>query len=497
MQKHPLRRFGPRRFNLRTRFLLAFTALIALLTVLIAGFAAYRFATDMERQIEQNGHILADILAKEAFLQTVVLGHTNLAFVAESFAGGDVLYVQIVHNGAELTQKTAVPIELPLRSIYPGQYGYRKTLPDGTAYVDIVHSFAGRTASSRRGIQRDLVDSYVRLGFSLGPVRDDIRQGILRVALVALGTILAGSVVFLFYYRRAWKPIERINEAMAHFGRGQTRARAHVHSGDELETLSRSFNRMADALVKKDEQMRQVNLEMQRANRAKSDFLAAMSHDLKTPLHVISGYAQLLSAGDGGDPSATQRAHLKKIVRAGDRLLEFIERILNFSKVELGQETLQLECIDVQKLAEQVLESLEPLAQQKALDLKLELETPIALRADGPKLEQVLSNLVGNAIKYTPTGSVTVRVYEKDAGVFFVVEDTGPGIPRRYTSRIFEAFGRLPAPPGNGGNTIEGIGLGLAIVKRYVALHHGRVSVKSAPGQGSRFCVFIPLEVKP
>lgn len=485
-------RFKRRRFNLRTRFLLAFVALITTLTLLIAAFVSFRFANDMERQIEQNGKVLADILAKEAFLQTVIKGQTNLAFVAESFVGGEVLFVQIVYNGVELTKKTTVPVDLPIHSIPPGQHIRREMLPDETAYVDITRSFLGRITPDERGLQRELVDSYVRLGFSFGRVQEEIERGVFLVAFAALGVIMLGSLLVLIYYQKTWRPLERINEAMHLFGQGETDVRAHVHSRDELETLARSFNEMANAIVKKDEQMIQFNLEIQQANRAKSDFLAAMSHDLKTPLHIISGYAQLMLEGDGGSPTDVQKAHLDGMLRASDRLLEFIERILSFSKIESGEEPLQRKPIDVQALTEEVVESLRSLSQRKGLDLNAVIETQTILNADTAKMKQVLSNLIENAIKYTETGSVKVRVQQKNAGVFWTIQDSGPGIPKRYETFIFEPFGRLH---GTHGKMAEGMGLGLAIVKRYVELHRGRVSVKSVPGQGSTFVVFIPMEV--
>lgn len=481
-----------RRFNLRTRFLLAFIGFISVLTLLIAAFVSFRFASDMERQIEQNGKVLADILAKEAFLQTVVRGQTNLAFVAESFVGGEVLFVQIVHNGVELTQKTTVPVDLSIHSILPGQHIRRGVLPGGTAYVDITRSFLGRITPAERGLQRELVDSYVRLGFSFGRVHEEIEQDVFLVAFAALGVIMLGSLLVLIYYQKTWRPLERINEAMHLFGQGETGVRAHVHSRDELETLARSFNEMADSIVKKDEQMIHVNLEMQRANRAKSDFLAAMSHDLKTPLHVIAGYAQLMLEGDGGAPTDVQKSHLGGTLRAADRLLEFIERILSFSKIESGEEPLRCKPVNVQALTAEVVESLQPLAQQKGLDLSAVIETQTTLNADTAKMKQVLSNLIENAIKYTETGSVKVRVYQKNAGVFWTIQDSGPGIPKRYETFIFEPFGRLHSTHGR---MAEGMGLGLAIVKRYVELHRGRVSVKSVPGQGSTFVVFIPGKV--
>jgi len=343
-------------------------------------------------------------------------------------------------------------------------------------------------------VQRELVGSYVRLGLSLAEVRTEIRQGLLVVAGVSLGVIAAGTLMVLVLYRRIWRPIEHISGAMARFGRGESGVRARVDSGDELETLSRAFNQMADALVEKDGQMHRVNLELQQANRAKSDFLASMSHDLKTPLHVISGYAQLMLAGDGGEPGETQRAYLQSIMGSSDQLLEFIERILRYSRIETGREPIQLEATDVAQLTLEAVEPLRALAERKGLAFELELERPVTARVDRAKLKQVLVNLVENAIKYSERGHVSVALEAAEGEARWEIRDTGPGVPKRYEALIFEPFGRLH---NYAGKMTEGMGLGLAIVKRYVADHGGRVSVRSAPGRGSTFSVCIPKEVTP
>jgi len=479
---------------LRTRFLLVFIAVITGLTILIAAVAGYRFVTDMERVVEQNGRAIVEILAREAFFQLSLQQKDRAALqtVLESFVSGDVIYGQIVFNGEVVDEKNVLKLPLPVTEIEPGLHTTRDTLPNGVDYIDIQQSFKGRTTldPAFRAVN---VDSYVRLGLSFGRQREEIQQAIMGVVLVALGAVLLGAVLVLVYYQRTWRPLEVINDAMQRFGRGKTQTRAKVESGDELEMLARSFNEMADAIVKKDEQMFQVNLEMQRANRAKSDFLAAMSHDLKTPLHVIAGYTQLMLEGDGGRPSKVHRRHLEAMLLSSDRLLEFIERILSFSKIESGEEPFQVERVQVAQVTEDVVASLIPLAKRKGLILNASIETHAKITADPGKVRQILSNLVENAIKYTETGEVHVRTYAKNEGIYWTIRDTGPGIPERFRQFIFEPFGRLEDSQVR---ITEGMGLGLAIVRRYVDAHRGRVTVKSTPGQGSTFVVFLPMEVR-
>ncbi len=493
-------------FNLRTKFLIGFVTIITLITVLIAVAAGYRFVNDIEHSIEQNGRTLSGILARAGLIQAVFLDDQDLRSLVDSFVNDDaeLIYAQVVIDGFEEAYKSLVDIELGAKFVSSGLhvdrdiYFLRNSLADGTPYIDIIHtinlgqSFISATEAEQNDPTRTIT-SYARLGISLGRIQAEIRQTILGVVFISLGAMMVGSILVFLYYQKTWKPLELINTAMQKFGLGETHVRARVHTQDELETVADSFNEMADAIVKKDEQMYQVNFEMQRANRAKSDFLAAMSHDLKTPLHVISGYTQLMLAGDGGQPSEIHQAHLESMLRSSDRLLEFIERILSFSKIESGEEPLDVEIISSDVLTKEAVEPLQSLAKRKELTLDLLVETDVGFYADPAKMKQVLSNLVENAIKYTLEGSVSVRVFQQDNGVYWHISDTGPGIPEPLQAFIFEPFGRLEDSQIK---ITDGIGLGLAIVKRYVEAHGGSVTVESLAGKGSTFIVCIPLEVE-
>jgi len=495
-----------RSFNLRTKFLVGFVTIITLITVLIAVAAGYRFVNDIEHSIEQNGRTLSGILARAGLIQAVFLDDQDLRSLVDSFVNDDdeVIYAQVVIDGIEEANKSIVDIELGWNFISSGPhvdrdiYFLRNKLEDGTPYIDIIHvinlgqSFISATDEDRNTPERTFT-SFARLGISLGRIQGEIQQTILGVVFISLGAMMVGSILIFIYYQKTWKPLELINNAVRKFGLGETHVRARVHTQDELETLADSFNNMADAIVKKDEQMYQVNFEMQRANRAKSDFLAAMSHDLKTPLHVISGYTQLMLAGDGGQPSEIHQAHLESMLRSSDRLLEFIERILSFSKIESGEEPLNVESLSASQLTKEAVEPLQSLAKRKELQLDLSIETDVMFYADQAKMKQVLSNLVENAIKYTTEGTVSVRVFHEGNGVYWNIQDSGPGIPEQLQAFIFEPFGRLEDAQIK---ITDGIGLGLAIVKRYVEAHGGSVTVESLSGKGSTFIVCIPLEVE-
>ncbi len=233
-----------------------------------------------------------------------------------------------------------------------------------------------------------------------------------------------------------------------------------------------------------------VNAELHRANQHKSEFLANMSHELRTPLNSIIGFSQLLLEGDGGILSGEQRQDVEIIGQNGQHLLALINDLLDISKLEAGKAQLNRGEVDLDALVFECVESVGSLAKTKRLDLSSSVAPDVGkIFADGPKLKQVLLNLLGNAIKFTEAGSVRVAVERQGAEVRLSVRDTGIGVPAEDLERIFESFQQ-----GNSGMSgkYQGTGLGLSICRRLVEMHGGRIWVKSTPGQGSTFMFTIP-----
>jgi signal transduction histidine kinase len=225
------------------------------------------------------------------------------------------------------------------------------------------------------------------------------------------------------------------------------------------------------------------------ANRAKASFLATMSHELRTPLNAIMGYRDLLDAEISGPLTTDQRGQLQRIDLASRHLLQMIEEILTFSRLEAGREVLRLEKVDVVRLAMETCKLVEPLATQKALSFGCESPQRIEVETDPGKLRQILLNLLSNAIKFTDRGEVRLCISEQPESVLFEVCDTGVGIAEGQIDRIFEPFHQAPTPsarrPG-------GTGLGLTVSRELARLLGGDVSVTSSPGQGSTFALCIP-----
>ena len=238
-----------------------------------------------------------------------------------------------------------------------------------------------------------------------------------------------------------------------------------------------------------------LNLELQRANQHKAEFLANMSHELRTPLNSILGFSQLLLEGDGGVLTGDQRQDVDIIAQNGQHLLALINDLLDISKLEAGKAQLHRGEVEVEPLISECVESVRSLAKTKKLDLSANVSAEVGrVFADGPKLKQVLLNLLGNAIKFTETGSVRITAERQGAELRVSVRDTGIGVPVEDAERIFESFQQ--GKSGISGK-YQGTGLGLAICRQLVEMHGGRIWVKSTAGQGSTFTFTIPQRAVP
>jgi signal transduction histidine kinase len=238
-----------------------------------------------------------------------------------------------------------------------------------------------------------------------------------------------------------------------------------------------------------------LNSELQRANQHKAEFLANMSHELRTPLNSILGFSQLLLEGDGGELSQDQRQDVDIIKSNGQHLLSLINDLLDISKLEAGKAQLHRGQVEVEALIAECVESVGSLAKTKQLDLSISVADNVGrVFADGPKLKQVLLNLLGNAIKFTESGSVRVSAERQGAELRVSVRDTGIGVPTEDAERIFESFQQ--GKSGMSGK-YQGTGLGLAICRQLVEMHGGRIWVRSTPGQGSTFTFTIPQRALP
>ncbi|WP_370572388.1 sensor histidine kinase [Methanomethylovorans sp.] len=226
------------------------------------------------------------------------------------------------------------------------------------------------------------------------------------------------------------------------------------------------------------------------SNRAKSEFLANMSHELRTPLNSIIGFSDLLLIGSFGELNGKQIRFAGNISNSGKHLLNIINDILDLSKIEAGEMTLKYEDVSLRQIVDEIVTSLKPLSSKNDLSLEASYVEDVVIQADKSKLKQILFNLVGNAIKFTPPGgSVTISSSVKDDVLRIHVKDTGIGISPEDQKKLFEPFKQLDSSLGR---KHPGTGLGLSLVKKLAAMHNGKVSLESEVGKGSTFMLSLP-----
>jgi signal transduction histidine kinase/FixJ family two-component response regulator/HPt (histidine-containing phosphotransfer) domain-containing protein len=226
------------------------------------------------------------------------------------------------------------------------------------------------------------------------------------------------------------------------------------------------------------------------ANLAKSRFLASITHELRTPLHGILGYAELL--GLEGGLTALQSQRIDVMMAAGQHLLAMVNSVLDMSQIEADQLELHAAPVDLSNLVNVCLDVMRPAADAKNLTLSCAPAPPVTALIDVTRLRQVVLNLLGNAVKFTPQGGVELRLHLTQAGHAFRLEiaDTGPGVPAQHHAKLFQTFERLNAEAVS---AIEGSGLGLAITARLVDLMGGRIGYEDNPGGGSIFWLELPV----
>lgn len=388
----------------------------------------------------------------------------------------------------------------------PDQRYYWRTQDDGQVFR-FVMAVRGAPADPHPQVLRGIVD--VRL-----PTAQDAVAWNWAVTLLAgaSGAVLAILVFYMLTQRLVLSPVHALRRVAEKVTTGDMTARSSIQTGDEYEDLSEALNDMLTHLrAAQQEQQKinrsldvrvgelaEINVALHESNRIKSEFLANVTHELRTPLVSIIGFAELLR--DAWENPEVDRTRLSRysqnILSSARSLLDLINDLLDLAKIEAGKMGLHVSEFSLAELGRDMIDFVRPLADKRNQQLALRITNGLpTCRSDSGKVKQILYNLLSNAIKFTPTGGSVGLVIEPGTNgwVRLLVTDTGPGIPPERQGNIFEKFRQMDSSETR---EHEGTGLGLAITKELAHRLGGEIHVASSEGHGSTFGVDLPARVE-
>lgn len=486
--------------SLLMRATLANFLIVSAAAVSLAALFLWNLNSGLRQQLELRARASADYLARQSEFALLVGDRQELTHIAASAADNqEILYVVISDEwGRTLASAGRTPdgpsCSAPVRK-HREPFGMDQCLP---AHLEVkqeveqagVKALTDWESGDRRGKRL----GWVRVGLSME------QQNVLFTGIARGSVLLAAMALFLIlciqhaHFRRLLEPLARLMRFAGQVAKGDFSQRAPLGGWNEVDDLARAFNDMVEQVEAWQRNFLGLVDQAQEANRLKGQFLANMSHEIRTPMNGILGMTELaLSTA----LDAVQREYLTTVKESAHSLLELINDILDFSKIEAGKMGLESIVFDLHKLLEQTVRGMAVRAHEKDLEVVLEIGSGVMrwVQGDPHRLRQIVVNLVGNAIKFTGRGEVSLRVERsgKDSNaneLHFVVEDTGIGIPAEKLESIFESFTQAD---GSMTRNFGGTGLGLAIASRLTELNGGRMWVKSQVGQGSQFHFKLPM----
>ncbi|SMO62800.1 sensor histidine kinase [Gracilimonas mengyeensis] len=335
------------------------------------------------------------------------------------------------------------------------------------AYVELTNS---DNAAHYLRISQDKSQYYA----AVASIRHIIYAGM----FFSIGAVIIVSFLFARYMAT---PIQQLNEAALDIAQGNLDRQIDLNRNDEFGTLADSLNHMASTL-------RADNEKLKRLNEKQSQFFADITHEVRNPLHTISGSLEMLELPNL--PAEKKKQYMVTARKQIKRVARLFEDIKTLQRYDFDENFINREIFNLKELVKEVEAAHQPMAEKKGLKLKLAKLSNCNVNADPNKIEQVLDNLVSNAIKYTPEGSVEVGFKKKEGLVEVYVEDTGPGIGEEHLDRLFDRFYRTDKARSRDKG---GTGLGLSVVKGILNAHQSEIKVESEEGKGSRFFFQLPV----
>jgi signal transduction histidine kinase/CheY-like chemotaxis protein len=461
---------------------------VALILVAVGiWLVLWRQHASFGQQLELRAQVAAEVLANESEFPLLIGDRNALQLVAKSAASReDVLYVTIAGETGEVLAKAGRQVP---ESAHGGNSAGVEFLP---AKIEATRAVRQSSANGLTDWEGDRARSkqlgVVRIGFSTEKERVLFAQLARDIILYPIPILLLVRILQYVQLRRLLRPLVGLIDFTRLVAQGDLKQRAPLGAWNEVDDLSGAFNDMVAQLDASRGELLHLVDRAQEASRLKSEFVANMSHELRTPMNGIIGMTELAL---DTPVSPVQKEYMEGVRESANSLLAVINDVLDFSKIEAGKMNLDTQPFDLRELLEQTARAVALRAHQKNLELALEIDAGVSgrLLGDANRLRQVLVNLLGNAVKFTDSGEVLLRVEQKPKGpaeleLHFLVQDTGIGIAPDKQQLIFDSFTQAD---GSMTRSSGGTGLGLAIAKRLTELMRGKIWVESEPGKGSRF----------
>lgn len=474
---HSIRRFVS---SIRFRMLVLYIAIILI---------AFISTLSMSVRIMENSLIKENVSVRQHELNTLVFQLTRSIEAANTNVTYDIIskYAQTV-NGRVLVLDTDYVVQVDSAALYNGYYlpydeavavldgarsstyGFHKHLNHQSDKSEWIAYYA--QPLSANGMNRGVLLLAVSID-SVANAIDALQMRI--VVLFAIG-IVATTAVWTMVTRWITKPVVQLTDVMRNATAKTFGSRVEIKAGGEVAQLVDAFNRMGSELSAHD--------------RIRDQFVADASHELKTPLASIKALAESVVYCDNPPPEL-MLDFLIDINNQVDRLNNIVHDLLQVARDSSKDVEYDMTNLDFSATVRELVKFIRPVAEKKGLRLVLEVENDVEIFGDKSRMERVVTNLIDNAIKYTETGSIHVRLRRERREAVFSVKDTGIGIPQESISNLFIRFYRVDKARSR---ATGGTGLGLSMVEEIVARHGGNIKVESTLGVGSEFIVRIPLQ---
>ena len=456
--------------------LVVLIGLAAAVTIVALGVSQIRRTGDREAQLRAN--TVAAAMASR--LRFTALEDRGQLVDEAAQKGGDIELLLVSQDGHIVTDASlgGVSREEIVRMLVAGE-GVSATL-------------GGRQRFGTRPLGPPLEHlSVIALAAAPETPSETLRLVRAVAALTALLVGIAAAVTFS-YARAANDEVALLRERIRKMADPKIEAvgtTIPIRALDEVGLLTMAFNTLVDRFIAAEKTYRADLAEAARVDAERLEFLAGLSHELRTPMNAILGFSHVLESGVDGPLSGDARESVEIIRTSGEHLRTLIDDILDLSALESGELKLTKRAVDVRRIADDVVREATALARHKKLVLSVECASSVVVLADKRRVRQILTNLVSNAVKFTPHGTVIVRIAERGRFALIDVADTGYGVPENERAVIFEAYRQVAGARLHHG----GAGLGLATVKQLVELHGGDIRLTSVVSEGSTFSFRLPL----